>query len=140
MAHQMTTRYLGNLKTEGQHLKSGNIFITSAPPDNQGLGDAYSPTDAVCAALSACMITIMGIAARKDELDIVGLEAEVTKVMTTEPPRKIAEIHVHFTISKEKSDKLSDKHKLILERAAYTCPVALSLHPEIKQVITFNWQ
>lgn len=139
MAHQMTVRYIGNLKTEGQHLKSGNTLITSAPLDNQGLGDAYSPSDAVCAALAACMITIMGIAARKDELDIEGLEATITKVMTPDPPRRIAEIHIHFTLSKEKADKLSDKHKVILERAAHTCPVALSLHPEIKQEVVFSW-
>ncbi|WP_313807271.1 OsmC family protein [Flavobacterium sp.] len=127
--------YLGDLRTSSVHLQSGNTIITDAPTDNQGKGEAFSPTDSVANALATCMLTIMGIKARDLEVDFSGSTAEVTKIMGTEP-RRIVEIQVNFdmTISAD------EKTKTILERAALTCPVFYSLHPDIKKEITFNWK
>ena len=133
---QMTVNYLGDLRTEAIHHKSGNKFITDAPPDNNGKGEAFSPSDTVCVALASCMITIMGIVARRENLDIKGLKADIIKVMTQEP-RRIAEIQINFVMPDTLA--LSDKQKQVLQRAAHTCPVALSLHPEIKQLVTFTF-
>lgn len=124
------------MRTEAVHLKSGNTIITDAPLDNNGKGEAFSPTDLVSAALCSCMMTIMGITARKENQLIDGVEAEVTKVMTANP-RKISEIHVNFTFPAGLS--LSKEIKEKLEHAAHTCPVALSLDPTIKQIVTFNY-
>lgn len=129
------SRYLGELRTEQLHIASEQRFITDAPLDNQGRGEAISPTDTVCAALSACMMTLMGIAARTHEINLEGLQANVTKYMQSNP-RKIKKIEVEFYGWKNIPD---DKQQLILERAAMTCPVALSLHPEIEQDITFRY-
>ena len=126
--------YLGDLRTSSVHLQSGNEIISDAPVDNNGKGEAFSPTDTVANALASCMLTIMGIKARDMEVAIEGSVAEVTKVMRSNP-RKIAAIEITFTM-KAAAD---DKTKTILERAALTCPVYLSLHPDIKKDITFNW-
>lgn len=136
--HQMITTYKGELRTEGVHLKSGKTVITDAPPDNNGKGEAYSPSDLVCSALGSCMLTIMGIVANREGLDLLDMKAEITKVMATSP-RKIAEIIIDITLSESRIQKLSDKQKEVLKRAAHTCPVALSLHPDIKQSIRFNF-
>jgi putative redox protein len=133
---QMKSIYLGELRTESEHLKSGKKLITDAPPDNNGKGEAFSPTDLVCAALANCMITIMGIVAEREKLDIKGLSVDIVKVMNA-APRKIAEIKLDFKMPA--SAVLSDKQKEVLKRAAHTCPVALSLDPVIKQSITFNF-
>lgn len=37
------TIYLGNLRTEAEHLDSGSKLITSAPKDNNGDGLLFSP-------------------------------------------------------------------------------------------------
>ena len=128
--------YNGGLRTTATHLQSSTAIITDAPLDNQGKGEAFSPTDLTATSLAACMFTIMGIAARTHEIDIDDASAEVTKVMGTEP-RRITEIHVDFTFPKK--DSYSDKQKKILENAALTCPVNQSLHPDIKRPINFNW-
>ncbi len=129
------SRYLGNLRTEQTHLDSGSILITDAPIDNQGKGEAFSPTDSVCAALSACMLTLMGIAANTHQIPFLGIEAEVTKFMSS-APRRIEKIEIRFW-GFDKS--LNDHQKKILERAALTCPVGLSLHPDIIQAISFEF-
>src|SRR5688500_5926544 len=95
MAH-FENKYLGDLRTEAIHLKSGNKIITDAPVDNNGKGEAFSPTDLVCAALSACMMTIMGIKAKNEGIDIEKMSSEITKSMITNP-RKISEIAISFT-------------------------------------------
>jgi putative redox protein len=129
-------KYLGNLRTEGLHIQSGNRMITDAPKDNHGQGEAFSPTDIVASALASCMITVMGIAARRDGLtSIDGVTAEVKKVMYQEP-RRIGEIHVKLTFP---PNSYSEKEKKIYEHTAHTCPVAKSLHPDLKQVIEFVW-
>jgi putative redox protein len=127
--------YLGELRTEATHLKSGNKLITDAPPDNNGKGEAFSPTDLTCASLNSCMMTLMGILAQREQIDLKGLRSEIVKVMASDP-RRISEIHVNFF-----HDGLiaTDIQKEKLKRAALTCPVALSLHPSIKQEVTFNF-
>jgi uncharacterized OsmC-like protein len=126
--------YLGELRTSSVHLQSGSEIITDAPVDNQGKGEAFSPTDMVANSLATCMLTIMGIKARDMGVNLEGSVAEVTKVMQPSP-RKIAKIEIVFNM---KSDA-DDKSKEILQRVAHTCPVALSLHPDIVQDVTFNW-
>ncbi|GAB3826319.1 OsmC family protein [Pontibacter rugosus] len=128
--------YSGNLRTTAQHLASGNSIITDAPVDNNGKGEAFSPTDLVSAALGSCMMTIMGIVANRSNIDIEGMEIEITKIMSAEP-RRIGEIILNFTMPAGKT--YSDKEKSMLENAAHTCPVALSLHPDIKQTVNFQY-
>ncbi len=131
----MTGEYLGGLRTRDQHLKSGNQVITDAPVDNQGKGEAFSPTDLVCAALSSCMMTIMGQVAEREKIDLRGLRTDIAKIMTSNP-RKISEIHITFTLPTLQAD---DKQKQKLKNAALTCPVALSLAETINQKVTFNF-
>lgn len=127
--------YLGDLRTSSIHLQSGSEIISDAPLDNNGKGEAFSPTDTVANGLASCMFTVMGIKARDLDVDFSGSIAEVTKIMGTEP-RRITEIHVtfHFSIHPD------EKTKIILERTAMTCPVFYSLHPDIKKEIVFNWK
>ncbi len=127
--------YLGELRTSSIHIQSGSEIISDAPTDNNGKGEAFSPTDTVANGLASCMMTVMGIKARDLNIDFTNSTAEVTKVMGTEP-RRIAEIHVKFDMS----ISVDQRMKLILERTAMTCPVLNSLHPNIKKEITFNWK
>ncbi|MCM0666305.1 OsmC family protein [Flavobacterium tyrosinilyticum] len=126
--------YLGDLRTSSIHVQSGSEIISDAPVDNNGKGEAFSPTDTVANALASCMMTIMGIKARDLEVDFVGSTAEVTKIMNAEP-RRIGAIEIVFQM-KSNAD---EKSKTILERAAMTCPVFLSLSSEIEKRISFNW-
>ncbi len=126
--------YLGDLRTSSIHLQSGTEIISDAPLDNNGKGEAFSPTDTVANALASCMMTIMGIKARDLEVDLSGSVAEITKIMNAEP-RRIGAIEIVFVL-KGTDDS---KQKTILERAAMTCPVFLSLHPDIEKRITFDW-
>ncbi|WP_187262145.1 OsmC family protein [Pontibacter beigongshangensis] len=128
--------YKGSLRTAAQHLASGTTVITDAPVDNNGKGEAFSPTDLVCAALGSCMMTIMGILSDRTGIDIEGMEIDITKIMAAEP-RRIGEVVVHFRMP---AVNYSDKEKAMLENAARTCPVALSLHPDLKQSIQFQYQ
>ena len=129
-------KYLGDLRVESTHLASGTKILTDAPLDNQGKGEAFSPTDLCATSLAACALTIMGIYGNNHGVDITGAEAEVTKKMSASPPRRIAEIDVIFTMPDR---EYSDKEKQSLERAAASCPVHLTLHPEVKQNIIFHW-
>jgi uncharacterized OsmC-like protein len=131
----MTSRvkYLGELRTECKHLLSGQKIITDAPPDNQGKGEAFSPTDLTATSLATCILTTMAIRAK--ELDITGARAEVTKIMASDP-RRISRIEVKITMPK---NDFSDKDKKVLEAIARTCPVALSLSENIEHVIDFEW-
>ena len=130
-----TITYTGDLRTSSVHLKSGIEIITDAPVDNQGKGEAFSPTDLLSTSLGNCMLTIVGIAARTHGFNIDGTTAEITKIMG-ENPRRVTEIVVNLQFP---ANKYSDKEKEIIERAAKTCPVAYSLHPDIKQNITFGF-
>lgn len=126
--------YLGNLRTENTHLKSGSTYITDAPTDNNGKGEAFSPTDTVATGLANCMITVMGIKARDMGVSIDGTTAEVTKIMAANP-RRISEIIVVL----ELPSGIDEKSKKILENTGRTCPVLQSLHPDIEKNIQFNW-
>ncbi|WP_374165641.1 OsmC family protein [Arcticibacter sp. MXS-1] len=127
--------YKGDLRTEATHLQSGEKIITDAPVDNQGKGQAFSPTDLLATSLGSCMLTIMGIAARERGIDLDGIGCSVTKIMGTDP-RRVTELHVSFDL---KGRDFSDKEKAVLEHAAKTCPVFYSLHPEIRKEITFQY-
>lgn len=127
--------YTGGLRTNSVHLKSGNEIITDAPVDNKGKGEAFSPTDLLATSLGNCMLTVVGIAAQEHGFSIDGATAEVTKIMA-EDPRRVSEIVIDLDFPK---NDYSDKTKKIIERAANTCPVHHSLHPDIKKRITFNF-
>ncbi|WP_284651753.1 OsmC family protein [Flavobacterium terrisoli] len=127
--------YLGSLRTSSVHLQSGSEIISDAPLDNNGKGEAFSPTDTVANGLATCMMTVMGIKARDLDVDFTGSTAEVTKIMAADP-RRISEIHITFEMNLEADEKT----KTILERTAETCPVNYSLHPDIKREIVFNWK
>ncbi|HPF49928.1 MAG TPA: OsmC family protein [Draconibacterium sp.] len=129
------TIYLGELRTENEHLQSRNKVITDAPTDNRGKGEYFSPTDLLATALGSCILTIMGITARDNNIDIEGTQVDVTKIMASEP-RRVAEVVVEFTFPKR---RYSEEEKRIVESVAGTSPVPLSLHPDLKQTIRFNW-
>lgn len=129
------TVYLGDLRTENEHLQSGTKILTDAPTDNQGKGEAFSPTDLLATALGNCIMTIMGIKARDHGIDIKGTEIEITKIMEYNP-RRVAEVVVEFTFPKK---NYTEEEKRIVESVAGTSPVPLSLHPDLKQTIKFNW-
>jgi putative redox protein len=131
----MTGIYQGELRTEMTHLKSGVRVITDAPPDNNGKGEAFSPTDLTCASLNSCMMTLMGILAQREGIRLEGLQSEIVKVMASNP-RKIAEVQITFT---HVNLVATDVQKEKLKRAALTCPVALSLDESVKQTVTFNF-
>lgn len=127
--------YVEDLRTTAVHLKSGKEIITDAPIDNQGKGEAFSPTDLLATSLGSCMLTIIGIAAKNHGFNINGTTTKITKVMA-ENPRRVSEIHVDLQFP---GNDYSEKEKAIIERSAKTCPVAHSLHPDIKQEITFSY-
>ena len=129
-----TARYAGHLRTEATHSASGSTILTDAPVDNHGRGEAFSPTDLVSAALGSCMMTIMGIVAERHNLDLTGVTYDVTKHMAAEP-RRIRQIDVQFRLPAS----LTEKERALLENAARTCPVALSLNPEIRQEVQFEY-
>ena len=124
--------YKGELRTEAVHLKSGKTIITDAPIDNQGKGEAFSPTDLVATALGSCMITIMGIVAEREGIILNGTTAEVEKVMATSP-RRIGEVKIKIKFIK----KLNRDQKNKLERAAKSCPVSGSLSENLKETVEF---
>jgi uncharacterized OsmC-like protein len=126
--------YLGDLRTECTHIKSGSKFITDAPTDNHGKGEAFSPTDTVATGLGTCMITVMGIKARDLGVELTGSRVEVTKLMAANP-RRISRIDLNLYLP----INTSEKNRKILENTGLTCPVAMSLHPEIEQNVQFQW-
>ncbi|MEB2786214.1 OsmC family protein [Algoriphagus persicinus] len=127
--------YLGNLRTESEHVHSGVKILSDAPVDNNGKGEAFSPTDLVASALGSCMVTIMGIVANRDSVSLEGMTWEVTKIMQASP-RKISEIIVDFHWANPVNDAAMIRK---LKNAAITCPVAISLDPEIKQTLNFDF-
>ena len=126
--------YLGNLRTENEHLKSGNKYITDAPVDNHGKGEAFSPTDTVATGLANCMITVMGIKAAEMGVNMEGTTANVTKHMAANP-RRISQIDVEVFLPAG----IDERSQKILENTGRTCPVFQSLHPDLIKNITFHW-
>jgi len=129
------TRYLGDLRTEMTHVRSGSVIITDAPVDNQGKGEYFSPTDLVASALGSCIFTIMGIAAREHGFSIDGSKCSITKIMT-DKPRKIGEIQIEFDLT---ANTYTDKQKTILWHCVKTCPVALSLNESVIQNVVLKF-
>jgi putative redox protein len=137
MAVEMDLVYQGNLHCQATHGPSGNTLVTDAPVDNGGQGSSFSPTDLVATALGACMVTIMGIVAKRDGLAIEGTTVHVAKEMVQQPARRIGTLTVKITVAG--GSKISSEDRLKLERAALTCPVHKSLHPEIQVPIEFHY-
>jgi len=128
MAH-FEVVYTKDLRTEMTHLASGTKVLTDAPVDNKGKGEVFSPTDLASASLASCMLTIMGIAAQEHGFSIDGAKASVTKLMKSDP-RRIGGITIEIVFP---DNVYSDKQKKILQLISKTCPVALSLHPDLEQ-------
>ena len=128
------TTYLGELRTEATHVQSGTKILTDAPTDNKGKGEAFSPTDLLAESLAGCILTTMAIAADTYGIDMVNTQCEVTKVMAANP-RRVAEIVIDLKFPGD----YTDKEKKILELAATTCPVHVSLHPDVKKTISVGW-
>ncbi len=130
--------YIGDLRTECTHLQSGTLINTDAPTDNQGKGEAFSPTDLVANALGTCIITTMAIFGRRDGVDLTGSEMAVTKVMSADAPRRISRIEVALTL-RTTTGLPEEAIRTKLEKIAHTCPVAISLHPDIVQDVKIGW-
>ena len=129
-----TILYKNNLRTEARHIASGQVILTDAPIDNNGKGEAFSPTDLVATALASCMITIIAIAAEKNNIDVSKTSANVKKIMGVNP-RTISDIVIDIKMSKD----LAQKDRIRLEKAALACPVHKSLHPDMNKEITFTY-
>ncbi len=127
--------YLGDLRTEAEHVRSGNKLTTDAPVDNNGKGEYFSPTDLLATSLGTCMVTIMGMSAKTHGFNIDGTKISVQKIMGTNP-RRVVEIVIdlHFP-----HNNYSVKEKKLIELSAKECPVAQSLHPDLKQTINFHF-
>lgn len=128
--------YEGGLRTRARHVRSGEAIITDAPTDNEGKGEAFSPTDLLAAALASCMLTIVGIQIQKGRLPELEMRADGKKTMTGEGPRKVAALEIDFYVS---GAELDGTQRELLERSAKTCPVALSLSEELKQTVRFHY-
>ena len=135
MPHSIENKYVGELRTESTHLKSSNVIITDAPKDNNGKGNAFSPTDLVASALCSCMTTVMGICANKNQFDLPNSTAYITKVMSSHP-RRISKIIVEINFDK---NNLSEQNIEKLIAVAKGCPVAQSLSADLIQEVRFNF-
>jgi uncharacterized OsmC-like protein len=131
----MKVTYNGELRNTAVHLRSGNMLTTDAPTDNNGRGEAFSPTDLLCTSLACCMITLMGIAANSKDIKLGNIEADIEKTMVSDP-RRVSKIRIVLRID---NMGYGDREISILKNAALTCPVAKSLHPDIEQVVDFEW-
>ena len=135
MSHSIENKYVGELRTKSTHLKSSNVIITDAPKDNNGKGNAFSPTDLVASALCSCMTTVMGICANKNQFDLPNSTAHITKVMSSHP-RRISKIILEINFD---SNNLSDQNIEKLIAVAKGCPVAQSLSSDLIQEVRFNF-
>ena len=133
--HTSEVVYKGELRTNATHVKSGQQIITDAPIDNNGKGEAFSPTDLMATSLGACMITVMGIVAKRNNINMDGTKVEILKVMA-ENPRRVSEIYLDMFFP---TNSYTQKEKDLLEHTALACPVAKSLHPDIKQKTRFHY-
>lgn len=131
---EINVHYQGQLHCEATHGPSGTTLQTDAPKDNMGKGESFSPTDLVATALGTCVATIMGIYAQKHSIDLSGMRLKVNKEMTTEAPRRIKRLAVEV-----KAPAIPEQHRAALEKAAHSCPVHKSLHPDVDAPIVFYW-
>jgi putative redox protein len=132
---QIDAVYEGNLRCKATHAESGTVLLTDAPRDNMGKGESFSPTDLVATAVGTCMLTTMGIVAKKHEIDFSNATVRVLKEMTASPPRRIAKV----TVEINGPARISEPDRLLLEKAAVSCPVSKSLHPDVAVGIVFQW-
>lgn len=131
-----TARYEGHLRTEATHTASGTVIQTDAPVDNHGRGEAFSPTDLVGTALGTCMLTTMAIVAERHNIDLKDSAVVVKKIMSQDAPRRIVQLDVALTLPAA----LGADDRTLMERTAHSCPVAVSLHPDIKQEVRFSYE
>ena len=134
MSTTSTVKYLGSLRTQPKHTRSGKVVVTDAPIDNKGKGEAFSPTDLCATSLASCVMTIMGIKANNTNIDLGEINADVFKIMASNP-RRISEVRIQFQIE----GRYTDEEKRSLELAGRNCPVAKSLHPNLVQDLQFVW-
>jgi len=127
--------YEGDLHCRAVHSPSGTALSTDAPKDNQGRGESFSPTDLVATALGSCILTVMGIVARSLGVDLAGTTATVEKEMANAPVRMIQRL----TAKVDVPHSVSEEHRQMLEKAAHSCPVHQSLHPDMQKPIQFTW-
>jgi putative redox protein len=132
---RIDVRYEGDLHTRGRHGPSGATLETDAPKDNEGRGEAFSPTDLLATALGSCMLTVMGIVARRHAWAMEGATVSVEKHMVTEPLRRVGRLVLRFAMPAG----IPVEARRVLERAARTCPVHQSLHPDVKVETMFDW-
>ena len=132
---EIDIEYEGDLHCRAGHGPSHATLVTDAPVDNQGRGEAFSPTDLLATSLGVCMMTVMGIYARRNGVDLKGTKIHVTKEMVSDPRRRVGKIGVTFALPKG----IPEEHREPLERAAHTCPVALSLHPDVSLSVVFRY-
>ncbi len=130
---KLSLKYLGELRNELRHHQSGNKVITDAPTDNNGKGEAFSPTDLLSTALASCMITLIGITANSKGIQLGDIDADVEKIMGVNP-RRVSEVRIDLRIENQ---NYSEKEKSILKNAAINCPVAKSLNHELNQAVNF---
>lgn len=133
---EIKLEYQGDLHCQALHLPSGNILATDAPVDNNGRGEAFSPTDLVATALGACMATVIGIVARRKEIAVEGMKISVRKFMSTDLPRRISrlELDLHLPLPADHPERP------LLENSARGCPVHHSIHPDIEVVMNWFWE
>ncbi len=129
------TTYIGDLRTENIHVQSGTQILTDAPTDNQGKGEAFSPTDLLAVALGTCILTTIAIKTRNNGIDIEGAKCSVNKIMTASPPRRVAELQIKIQFPKQ----YTASEQQLLEEIAHNCPVYLSLHPDLVKTVDFGW-
>jgi uncharacterized OsmC-like protein len=127
--------YLGDLRCEATHIQSGTVVETDAPTDNRGKGEKFSPTDMLCVALATCIVTTMALKAREMNIELKDTKVDVTKHMLKDP-RRVGQIDVLINFP---SLELKDEEKKVLENSGNNCPVAKSLHPDLKQNIEYKW-
>lgn len=128
--------YEGNLHCSALHVPSGNTLVTDAPLDNNGLGQAFSPTDLLATALGSCMATVIGILAKRKEIAVEGMAVTVRKFMSEDQPRRVKRLELDLDMP------LPGSHpdRKLLESAARGCPVHHSIHPDIEVVMNWIWQ
>ncbi len=132
----ITAKYLGDIRVEASHEASGATLITDSPVDIGGKGRSFSPTDLCAASLGMCAMSMMAVYGKNHEIDVEGMGMEINKIMSQDAPRRIARIEITFTMPDR---GYTEKQKLSLERAAKSCPVHNSLHPDTEQVFLFQW-
>ena len=127
--------YQGQLRCNAKHTPSATTLITDAPVDNCGKGESFSPTDLIATGLGTCVLTIMGIIAARNDIDISGTTVQVEKEMVADPVRRIGKLPVEVHVPHD----LPAEDRKRLENGARTCPVHKSLHPDIDAPITFRY-